>query len=483
MKDKRVLWNLILMIVLGVAVAACSLVYVYQKDYQNTFLPGTTVNGVNVAGMNVAEAEKTVEKEYTLKVIFREKKKETLKGADIGYELEGSDASIEKAAKNQTFPTFLSSIYLGKEKAYTLTGTCDTGKLKKATGKWKEMQKKHMRKPKAAHVAYEDGKFRVAAAEKGTVVKQKKARKTMAAAVAEGATALNLTKVKGIYTDHTGKVSEKQLEKDCKTLSKMKWATVTYKLPDGSKKTLDANTMVEWLVRDESGNLIKDEYTWNQHIITYVANLADKVDTVYKSHKFKNHNGKVIHLKGRGYYGWCINQSGEVDKLTQDLNKGKSVKRKPVYSQTEVTDYDDNYGFGDTYVEINLSAQHLWFYKDGEVAFETDVVSGTRGSHETPDGAFFLLAKSRDVTLRGPEKTTKDKDGNKKTTYEWESPVSYWMPINYEGIGMHDANWRGSFGGDIWTYNGSHGCINLPPSKTGTFYNMIEVGTPVAVYY
>ena len=66
--------------------------------------------------------------------------------------------------------------------------------------------------------------------------------------------------------------------------------------------------------------------------------------------------------------------------------------------------------------------------------------------------------------------------------YEYESFVKFWMPFN-GGIGMHDASWRGSFGGDIYKYSGSHGCINMPPKKMPKFYNMIEIGTPVAVHY
>jgi lipoprotein-anchoring transpeptidase ErfK/SrfK len=141
-------------------------------------------------------------------------------------------------------------------------------------------------------------------------------------------------------------------------------------------------------------------------------------------------------------------------------------------------------------VEVNLSKQHLWMYKKGKVVLESDVVSGTSGAHATPDGAYFILDKARNVVLRGPQVKTKAKKDKKgkvikpaKTEYEWESPVSYWMPLTYEGIGLHDASWRGAFGGSIWTYNGSHGCINLPVSFAPKLYDKVKVGTPVAVYY
>ena len=85
-----------------------------------------------------------------------------------------------------------------------------------------------------------------------------------------------------------------------------------------------------------------------------------------------------------------------------------------------------------------------------------------------------MAYKQMNTTLRGP----KLPDG----TYEWESPVTYWMPFN-GGIGLHDANWRSSFGGAIYQGNGSHGCVNLPPSVAGTVYDNIQAGTPVVCHY
>ena len=73
----------------------------------------------------------------------------------------------------------------------------------------------------------------------------------------------------------------------------------------------------------------------------------------------------------------------------------------------------------------------------------------------------------RNRTLRGPG---------------YASFVYYWMAVN-GNIGLHDATWRRRFGGDEYKYNGSHGCVNMPKSKAGELYNMVEVGTPVVMFY
>ena len=119
-------------------------------------------------------------------------------------------------------------------------------------------------------------------------------------------------------------------------------------------------------------------------------------------------------------------------------------------------------------MEINLTAQHLFYYQDGELILESDFVSGNSArGYDTPAGVYGITYKQRDATLTGE-------------TYE--TPVSYWMPFN-GNIGMHDASWRAAFGGDIYKTNGSHGCINLPVSVAAELYGYVEKGTPVICYY
>ena len=92
----------------------------------------------------------------------------------------------------------------------------------------------------------------------------------------------------------------------------------------------------------------------------------------------------------------------------------------------------------------------------------------------TPQGVYILKYKEKNTTLRGPKKEDR--------SYEWESPVTYWMPFN-GGIGLHDASWRSSFGGTIYIYSGSHGCINLPGKKAAKIYEMIDKETPIVCVY
>ena len=124
-------------------------------------------------------------------------------------------------------------------------------------------------------------------------------------------------------------------------------------------------------------------------------------------------------------------------------------------------------------MEVDLARQHVYYFRDGAVVWDAPCVTGNVSkNYTTPDGVYSIYSKERNRVLRGKMVNGKP---------EYEQPVSYWMPFN-GGIGLHDANWRGSFGGSIYKTNGSHGCVNLPPSKVPALYDMVKVGTIVVCH-
>lgn len=151
--------------------------------------------------------------------------------------------------------------------------------------------------------------------------------------------------------------------------------------------------------------------------------------------------------------------------MKKDIDAGKDVTRDPVYAQTANSHGENDYG--DTYVEINLTAQHLYFYKNGNLVVDSDFVSGNISKgNGTPVGAYPVTYTERNATLKGEN---------------YSSDVSFWMP--YCGnVGMHDASWRSTFGGNIYKRNGSHGCVNLPYAAAKTIFENIAAGYPVLVY-
>ena len=193
--------------------------------------------------------------------------------------------------------------------------------------------------------------------------------------------------------------------------------------------------------------------------------LGYKYDTFGCTRTFTTYDGRQKTIKG-GDYGWAIDQTTETEWLYNAILAGTTEVRQPAYAYSGLC--RDTNDIGNTYVEIDLTNQRMVFYKDGQLLVDTPVVTGcVRKGYSTPTGCFALDAMRSPAVLKGPG---------------YASPVTYWMPFS-GGVGIHDASWRSQYGGQIYITNGSHGCVNLPPSKAGELYEYVEAGMPIVCYW
>lgn len=219
-------------------------------------------------------------------------------------------------------------------------------------------------------------------------------------------------------------------------------------------------------VLDEAGNFVLNE----DAVVRFVKALAEEYDTYGKEREFQSTRGDIVTVKG-GTYGTELNQKEEVaylleNLLAEEMHTGVEQKHIPVYKREGFVRGRDD--IGDTYIEIDMTQQKLYYYADGELKVENDVVTGNERRHmSTPAGINYVYNKQKNRILRG--------EG-------YASPVDYWMPVK-GNIGIHDADWRKEFGGEIYKKNGSHGCINVPPDVMPDLYEMVEIGTPVVMFY
>ena len=251
------------------------------------------------------------------------------------------------------------------------------------------------------------------------------------------------------------------------TMNSYLGANVTYDF-NPNTEVVDASVISQWVIVDADMNV-----TFNQEAVKeYIAALATKYNTKGKPRQFTTATGNTVTVEGGGY-GWKINQDAEYDALIANIQNAETVTREPEYSSRAAN--HTAMDMGNTYAEVDLTTQHMWFIKDGQIALETDIVTGNPNKgNATPQGTYSLAYKSKNKTLRG----TKKPDG----TYEYETPVAYWMPFN-GGIGFHDATWQSSFGGNRYLSHGSHGCVNMPKDKAAALYDLIPDGCPVVCHY
>ena len=294
--------------------------------------------------------------------------------------------------------------------------------------------------------------------DEGTELLEDKVKEAVAAAVMSLEESVDLEE-QGCYVSPSITSEDEALKTACETMNKYVGARITYQFGDKSE-TLSGDEIRNWLtVNGTSVGINEGKAT------EYVKKLAASYDTAYKAKSLKTSYGKTVSITG-GSYGYKINQAKEAATLVSLIKNGEQTSREPEYSQKGASRTGNDYG--NTYVEINLTAQHLYFYVKGKLVVQSDFVSGNAAKGwSTPAGAYSITYKQRNATLKGQGYAT---------------PVSYWMPFN-GGIGLHDANWRKTFGGTIYKTNGSHGCVNLPPAVAKTIYENISAGDPVLCYH
>ena len=233
---------------------------------------------------------------------------------------------------------------------------------------------------------------------------------------------------------------------------------------------VDKTVISTWLSYDENMQV-----TFNEDAVReWMRGFGSTYDTVGTTRSITTPGGKTAEVSG-GTYGWSIDEETETQNLINSIKNGEVVTREPAYAQTAASHSAQDWGT--TYIEVDLSAQHMWYITDGSVALETDVVTGLpTADRQTPAGVYSILYTERNATLKGE---IDPKTG--KPIYE--TPVSYWMPFTWQGHGFHDANWQPAFGGSLYQTNGSHGCVNMPVDQAGNLFSMISAGTPVVIHY
>lgn len=203
------------------------------------------------------------------------------------------------------------------------------------------------------------------------------------------------------------------------------------------------------------------------HIREWVEQLARQYDTVNTTRDFQTTEGRVVQVT-YNTYGTRLDVEKEVDFLTEELayEREEPLIHRPAYLQEGFCRGLDD--IGDTYIEVDMGQQHMYYYQDGECLISVDVVTGNaRRRWNTPEGINYVYNKQRNRILRGEGYAT---------------PVKYWMPV-VGNVGIHDADWRRNFGGEIYLTDGSHGCINTPPDTMAQLYELVELGTPVVMFY
>ncbi|MBD7911556.1 L,D-transpeptidase/peptidoglycan binding protein [Clostridium sp. Sa3CVN1] len=447
----------------GIIISLCILLVIYlgfSIYFRNHFYFGSTINGINVSGKTVEDANEKISSEiesYTLKLEERNDANEEIKASDVGLKYNETEDTQKMKDKQNPF-AWIPGIFITKNFDSKDIISYDEDKLKKHLTTLSCFDSKNVTNPKSPVFNYGDEGYSIVDEVYGNKVNSASLSDNVKNALKNMDKSLNLDD-KDCYEKPKYTKDSKEVLAAKDTLGKYASTKVTYNFGDSSE-VLDGKTIHNWLNVNDNMEVTFDKNQVNK----YIESLADKHDTVGISRDFTTTAGTKIKVSG-GDYGWSINKEEEMADLVAVIKNGQTVTKEPKYAQTALNHNAND--IGNTYVEINLAQQHLWFYRNGSLITDGDVVTGNvSNSMGTPSGTYRLEYKEKDAVLRGDN---------------YAQPVSFWMPFN-GGIGIHDATWRGEFGGSIYLSGGSHGCVNAPYSLASTIYDNIEAGTPVICY-
>ena len=461
-KFVRGIFLTMLILVLVAAVGVYIYGMVFFKDH---FFLHTTINGFDASQLTAEEVETKIAdviNKYGLEIEERGGNTETISASQINYHYvsKGEVQTFLHSQKLYEWP-----LYLKNQITYTFESSAryDEELLRNAIDQLNCLDEAKVTKPKDAYIDYIDGKYQVMPEVEGNLLNKELFVSEIFRAVDFAEVKISLEDIDGMYLKPGKRQNDESMAETVRILNTCIRTDLTYLFGEHTEK-VDAQRIREWLSYDNDGNVELDE----DAVRNFVTEMAYKYDTANKPRTFKSHSGEEVTVSG-GSYGWLMDQEATYDYLVDAIWAGNTGETYAEYAQTAVS--WSNSDLGDSYVEIDMGSQHVWLYMDGEEVVSTDCVTGLASdpSRKTPEGTYTLYYKESPSVLKGENN-------------EYETKVTYWMPFN-DGIGLHDASWRSSFGGTIYQTDGSHGCVNLPPAAAKEIYDRVYDGIPIICYY
>lgn len=464
-------------IIAGIA-AAVILLIVYFTGlilYHGKFLPNTYVNNTNIAGMTGDEASAALlstAQKTGITFVPKDGDPITFPAASFGGTTAIPDGSLDEPAE-ESHGAWFTKLFSKSEYTVKFQESYSEDALASliAAYDWGSTPPTD-----AKIVTNGDGSYSIQPESDGNMVDTAVLSDYAIAQMREGNSVIQMAD-SNCYKKAS--VTAESLQSTLDLYNKIGAADITFDMTDREEmmdpvgtEVLEHSTILDWVsVQDDEITVDTDKATaWVQE------NIADKYDTYAAGYTrtFNSTADGTVELAfgANSTYGWLTNVEQTTQELVDAIKAGGSTTLEPIYDREGFrmhshagVDYT-----GATYIEVDICRQHLWFYVNGSLFLDTDVVTGLASDPNrlTPPGVFKIRTK-----IPGQYLGTYEVEGY----HTW---VDFWMPIDNNGIGLHDLA-RSAYGGDIYLTNGSHGCINLPWDMAEKIYNEVTIETPVLI--
>lgn len=408
------------------------------------FANGTTINGVECGRLTVEQAKQRLENSK-VSIRFSEEDIQLVEGielgrtiSDVGKEEIRNFLSMQKEDDGKLLRTF----NLG-DTAYEV----DEITLEKCLLEFHELDEDLMEESRDAYIEQtQSGRLQIVAEVVGNKIDVEVATQKAYMVLQKGKDFIDFEEItqKPKLTSTSPELVSK-VQKVNNALS----ASVTYKLSDGSSYVLNSDTIASWIQEYQTEDFDID---LTQAVTNFVKELNQTVRRIGTNVTVTIKSGTYTLPVAYGYRDE-VNVQLEVEQLLKDIQSGVAVQRTPYYARF------NDFSNLNTYIEVDIPNQWVKLYIDGELKVSVPCITGMKGRYDTPTGIFFASMKASPYTM-----------------YKYgTSKVDTWVTVN-GNVGFHDASgWRSDseYTPDRYTYDGSHGCINMKKADARAIYDNI----------
>lgn len=456
----------------GVLAVICLIYVAISVYFMSHFFVNTKINGKNFSGKTASDVEKYLQtniKDYKLTILENEGRQDVISGSEIGLEYRAG-TETEKLLKDQNGFAWPKAFFTENSRKVSVNVSYNEESLNQRISQLSCLQTEQT-PAENAKPEFDGNQYVIKPEVYGNAVDKERLTEQVKVHITEFQPQLDMVETK-CYAKPKYVEDSKEVQEACDAMNKYVNASITYLMNE--PVVVDKALISQWLQVDGEMKVSLNTEAMKQWFTAF----GDKYDTQGTTRTFTTPAGKSATVTG-GTYGWSIDEDTELVNLQNSILNGEVVTREPAYYAGGTAAAHSGQDWGNTYAEVDMSAQHMWYVQNGQVVLETDVVTGEPiPSRITPEGVYSLMWKQRDATLVGDIKPETGKP-------EYETDVAYWMQVTSSGVGFHDAIWQTAFGGTLYQIpgTGSHGCINMPLDQAGALFNMIEPGTPVIFHW
>lgn len=458
-------------VIIAIAIILTGAYIATANSYDGRFLPNTTVQSVDISGMDVEEAIEAVTSSFKTSEITLDENGESvvITGEELG--LAPVPGTLDELlSKQDKWDWLASSLTPAKDEAIGVT--YDEELLSQIVGSLQCVDPDQRTLPVDATIEYSDEEdaFVTIDAVDGNLVDAGALTEAIAKMIADGGGTIDVTE---LYAKPALVSDSEEIVTAINEANRIVSKHITYNIDMiDDAETLTKEQIASFLMTDGEMDVTVNE----DAVRAWLREVGQEYDTAGDEIRYTTAYGKEAVLP-TGVIGWETDEAGMLPIVVENLLGDESeVDQDFVYQQEGLFPKGEKADFTGRYVDVDITEQKTRLVENGQVVDEFACVTGNAdGTHDTPVGVWDILEKAHNYKMTGS-----DESGDGKPDY-----VTYtdtWCRFTWQGHGLHQL-YRGSWSPSAYVSgNGSHGCVNLKNADAQAVYDFVDYGTLVLVH-